>query len=178
MDGTLIGQYLGEYSDLVKTFLPDITLGVKDIDKFSDLYHLTSHELSHASHFSQAGKAYWNKYIEYVLKSYVSSSGRIYGIGTETNAGYCEVGEMWAYYMGYACSRDRYGDAATLTGTSYWFSPQIFLYLDERGLDRSRIFKSLTASVTNKDELQTYLESLYPEFDSIIEQAFDRYRSH
>ena len=175
VDGTIVGRYLGEYADLLKTFLPDITLGIKEIDDYASIYDLTCHELSHASHFSQVGKTYWNKYITYVLKSFVSSLGRIYGTGAEENAGYCEIGEMWAYYMDYVLSRDRYGDAATLRGTSYWFSPQIFLYMDERGLDRSKIFKALTSTVTSRDELQTQLETMYPEFDSIIEQAFDRY---
>lgn len=175
VDGTIIGQYLGEYATLAKMFMPDITLGVKDLTSYSSLYSLTCHELSHASHFAQVGKSYWNKYIEYVLKSYISSSGKIYGSGSEDNSGYCEIGEMWAYYMENALTKDRYGDSAQLNGTSYWFYPQIFQYLDERGLNRSKIFAALTSSVCSRADLQTQLESMYPEFDSIIEQAFDRY---
>lgn len=170
----LFAKYLGSYKDLLKVFLPDITLGLKGCDSYKSIYAAACHELAHASHFSQVGKDYWDKYIMFILSSY-ASSGQVYGTGTEDDAGYCEVGEMWGYYMENAMYRDRYGDDAPVRGSSHWFSPQIFLNLDERGLDRSKIFRALDSDVTTRESLQVKLQTLYPEYDSIIEQAFSRY---
>ena len=175
IDDTAVGQFLGEYSKYVKMFLPDITLGVKGVDEYSTLYAGTVHELAHASHFSQVGKEYWNRYVEYVLTSFVESGGRMYGVGSGTGAGHCEVGEMWGYYVQNRLYKERYGEDKTTFGTSYWFHPHVLLYLDERGLDRSGIFKALQPEVTSKNALQEKLGSLYPEYGVIINQAFDRY---
>lgn len=170
----LLDKYLGVYKELLKIFLPDITLGLRDCEDFRSIYASTCHELAHASHFTQVGKAYWDKFIVYILTSFVSSE-KVYGNGDEENAGYCEIGEMWAYYMENMLYRDRYGDESFARGTSYWFYPQIFMSLDEKGLDRSMIFKVLTAEVKNRDILKEKLLNEYPDFESYIEEAFSRY---
>ena len=175
VDETAIGEFLGEFSKYVKMFLPDITLGVKGVDEYSTLYSGTVHELAHASHFSQVGKQFWNKYVGYVIASFIESGGRMYGVGSGEGAGHCEVGEMWAYYVQNRLYKERYGEDKTTFGTSYWFHPHILLYLDERGLGRSGIFKALQPEVTSKNALQERLGSLYPEYGVIINQAFDRY---
>ena len=171
----LLDKYLGAYKDLLKVFLPDITLGLKDVDDYSSIYANVCHELAHASHFSQVGKTYWDKFIAFILGSYISSE-KVYGNGDEDNAGYCEVGEMWAYYIENMMYRERYGDESFARGTSYWFYPQIFMYLDERGLNRSMIFKVLTSDVKDRDTLKEKLLKEYPSFESYIEEAFDRYQ--
>ena len=75
-----------------------------------DIYSITCHELAHASHFMQVGKDWWDKFIIYILTSYVST-GETYGNGSGENAGYCAVGEMWAYYMQNRMFNDRYGES-------------------------------------------------------------------
>ena len=45
------------------------------------------------------GNDYWDKYIDYIITSFISSNMVMYGTGSEENHGYCEIGEMWAYYM-------------------------------------------------------------------------------
>ncbi len=175
VDETAIGEFLGEFSKYVKMFLPDITLGVKGVEEYSTIYSGTVHELAHASHFSQVGKQFWNKCVGYVIASFIESGGRMYGVGSGDGAGHCEVGEMWAYYVQNRLYKERYGEDKTTFGTSYWFHPHILLYLDERGLGRSGIFKALQPEVTSKNALQERLGSLYPEYGVIINQAFDRY---
>ena len=170
----LLNKYLGAYKELLKVFLPDITLGLKNVNDYSSIYAKVCHELAHASHFAQVGKSYWDKFIIFILTSYLNSE-KVYGNGDEDNAGYCEVGEMWGYYMENKMYRERYGDESFARGTSYWFSPQIFMYLDERGMDRSKIFAALTKEVNDRETLQSKLQTLYPEYDSIIEEAFSRY---
>ena len=175
VDDTAIGKFLGDFKNTVKMFLPDITLGVKDIEDFSTIYAGTVHELAHASHFAQVGKDYWNQYISYVLRSFVESGGRMYGSGAGDGSGHCEVGEMWGYYVQNRMYKERYGEDNHTFGTSYWFRPHVLLYLDERGLDRSSIFKALQPEVTERKLLKDKLNSLYPEYSTIIGQAFERY---
>lgn len=175
VESSLLSDFLGEYISLLEMFLPDITLGLKDSGSYADVYNLTIHEMAHASHFMQVGKAYWDPFIKFIMTSFVTSGFVTYGVGTENNHGYCEVGEMWAYYVQTQLFRERYPDTSLVFGTSFWFSPQIFLYLDDRGLNRFKIFNALTADITSKDKLQDKLLSLYPEMKSTINQAFGRY---
>ena len=175
IDGSLLDQFLGEFCSLVKMFLPDITLGMNGKDTYRQIYNATVHEFAHASHFMQVGTDFWNAYIKFIVKSFVTSGFVTYGTGTEENHGYCEVGEMWAYYVQTVMHRERYSDNEAVFGTSYWFSPQIFLYLDERGLSRYNIFAALTKDIVDKEILQDKLLSLYPSFKATINQGFGRY---
>lgn len=175
IDNSTLGKYLGTLSALLKVFLPDVTLGTREAQSYRDLYLETVHELSHASHFAKVGKGFWDRYIKYILNSFIASGFEAYGDGSVENFGYCEVGEMWAYYMQNKLCNERYGGAMSLYGTSYWFHPQILSYLDERGLSRSKLFKALDPDVTSRELLRDRLISLYPEKSTIISQAFERY---
>lgn len=175
IDNALVRSFLGEYASLIKIFLPDITLGVKGKEDYGTLYSETCHELAHASHFAQVGKKYWDKYIAYILSSYISSSGETYGTGTEDDAGYCEVGEMWGYFMQNSMYHDRYGGTMPNSGSSWWFHPQIFRYLEDRGLTKAQIFASLQSDIHSREELKKKLLLLYPEKSAVIAQVFERY---
>ena len=176
VDSGRIGDFLGEYSSLLKMFLPDITLGLKHCHNYAEIYSETVHELSHASHFVRAGKTFWEQYILYVLKSYVTSLGITYGTGLEAGAGYCEVGEMWGFFFGNLLFRERYGSGTPAEGLSLWFFPQILMYLEERGMEAGQIFSVLGPDVVGRDSFQEALSDNYPEYYSVINQAFDRYR--
>lgn len=175
MDHELIKQYLGDWAPIVKWFLPDVTIGYKNYEDYDSIYGTVVHELAHASHFEQVGKDWWDILIEYTLTSYVSSGLMTYGTGGEENAGYCEVAEMWAYYLSSKFYRMRYPRSSVMFGTSYWFYPQIFSYLDDRGLDHYKIFQSLVPAVTDRDKLKDKLLALYPDFKTNILLAFNRY---
>lgn len=176
IDNDLVKKYLGEYAGIIKTFLPDVTLGMKGRETYSEIYAEACHEMAHASHFAVAGSGFWDKFIYYILKSYVTNGGLVYGLGDGKYSGHCEVGEMWAYYVENAMFRDRYGADAPTWGLSFWFSPHTLLYLDERGLGRYDIFAALGADVDSSESLRDRLMELYPGFESIVEQAFARYR--
>lgn len=175
IDNSLIGKYLGLFASLIKAFLPDVTIGTKGSQTFKDLYLETIHELAHASHFAKVGTTFWDKYVKYVIQSFVFRGFEAYGDGTGEDAGYCEVGEMWAYYIQNKMHNERYGGAMPVAGSSFWFHPQIFSYLDERGISRGMIFKALDGDVITRDKLRTKLLSLYPEKSDIITQVFERY---
>ena len=174
IDESFIHDYLKDYTFLVKLFFPDITLGVKGLTRYSDIYSTAIHELSHASHYMEVGNTYWNIYIKYIINSFVSSGFVTYGVGTEENHGYCEVGEIWAYYVQSKLFRERYGIEKSF-GTSNWFTPQVLLTLDERGLNRYKIFQALLPTTTDMETFKKCLVSLYPEFKSAINQTFAMY---
>ena len=171
-----ISKFLGPFAGLIAFFAPDVTIGTKEMTDYRDVYRAVTHELAHCSHFSQVGTGYWDKYIEYILRSYISTGGMTYGDGTEQYAGYCEVGEMWAYYMESMMYKERYGGAVPQFGTSYWFSPQIFRYLDDRGFSKSDFLAAMQPDVTDIPSLQSRMCTLYPSKRTMIEQVFYRYR--
>jgi len=175
VESDMFRKFLGEFAPLVKFLLPDITIGTKDDESYADLYSSTCHELAHASHYTEVGREYWEKYISYILESYVVSGGVTYGDGTGANAGYCEVGEMWAYYLESMMYKDRYGGDFPTFGNSYWFKPQIFRYLDDRGMSCSDFFSVMDEDVVDKAGFEKALVSAFPARSAVISQAFDRY---
>lgn len=175
VENELISKYLGEYAILIKIFLPDITIGTKDKSSYASIYSSTVHELAHSSHYAQVGNTFWNPYIGYIVSSYLREGREAYGTGTLKDAGYCEVGEMWGYFMESVLYKDRYGGEVPAFGTSFWFYPQIFRYLYDRGMTCSEIYRALKSNVTGRDALMAELIRLYPERESIICQVFERY---
>lgn len=174
-DLNLIKKYLGDYGSIIRKFLPDITLGLKGAGSYQEIYSRTVHELAHASHFMHAGKSWWCDFIVNELTSFLSSDGTFYGVGTESGHGYCEVGEMWGYYMENEQMMSRYNLATASKGLSYWFCPQIFMYMSERGVGYNKICRALGPEVKDVAALKSKLLSLYPEQKSMIIQAFERY---
>lgn len=175
IDDGIAKKYLGEYTFLLKLFMPDIIIGVKDIYNYNQIYSSTIHELSHASHYMQTGREYWTKYSEFVIRSFVSSGFICYGTGLEDDFGYCEVGEMWSYYCQSKFYSERYG-GKLIFGANHWFHPQIFMYLDDRGLSWWKIFAALTSDIHEREKLKKKLISLYPQMKTTITQAFNRYQ--
>ncbi len=175
LQGGMMSEFLGRAASILSYFMPDITIGTKALSSYKRLYSTTCHELSHASHFSSVGTEYWNNYIFYIIDSFIRTGGMTYGEGEGKRAGYCEIGEMWAYYLESKMYKERYGGNFPTFGTSYWFYPQIFRYLDERGLGASDIFSVLDEKVDSKEELKNALMTTYPDKRSAIEQVFSRY---
>ena len=175
VDGSKLDKLLGEFTVLLKLFLPDILLGLKDHDTYASIYADAVHEFAHASHYMLAGKDYWNAYAGFVIKSFITSGFVTYGVGTEENHGYCEVGEMWAYFFQTVLYRERYGNKdVPQFGDSKWFRPEILLQLEEKGLDANRIFQVLGSDVTDRDMLRKKLTSYYREYKGSINEAFAR----
>ena len=175
LDGDSAAKFFKIVSAVVEFFGPDITIGSEKLLTYSQLYSTVVHELSHACHFSKVGTDYWNNYIYYIVKCGLSGLDT-YGTASTTGNGYCEVGEMWAYYMESKLYKSRYGSSdGNSFGTTYWFHPQIFTYLDERGIPASDILAALDSEVTSKEELKNRLIDLYPQKKTNINQVFNRY---
>lgn len=111
-----------------------------------------------------------------MIGSYISSGGMTYGDGTGMNAGYCEIGESWAYYMESKIYHERYGGSWPSFGTSFWFYPQIFRYLEDLGIPCWELFDALDPNVTSYEVLERNLIASHNDKTSAIELIFDRYR--
>jgi len=177
-----LNSFLNAFS--VTTMLSYIALVLPDVfilgnyNKTIDCYSVVFHELSHASHYAKAGSGYWLNYIQGIINNKINNNNPPYGNGNETKAGYIGVGEMWGNYFCYKCMNKStalgfsFGSVA-LTGTNYWFKPQIMKYLDETcGLSSSQIFECLTSDVTSHALLKSKLKTKYPNYVSCIESAF------
>ena len=176
IDKGKIGELLGDYAILLKLFLPDVALGLKSRNSFAEIYGEALHAFAHASHFMATGRDWWDHYARCLLTSYVTSGFSLYGTGAEEDHGYCEVSEMWAFYLQDALLRERYGDAAPAPGgETLWFHPQILRELGAAGLDYPRIFQVLGTDVTDKEMFRKKLVSYCPEFKSAINEAFAKY---
>lgn len=175
LKGTFFEDLLGEYRILVQLFAPDITLGISGKETYGEIAREAVHELAHASHFQQVGLSYWNSYVEFILKTFISSGGVTYGAGNEEGHGFCEVGEMWAYYYENRWWQERYPNIQFEAASSYWFRPVIFMELDKLGIDRYMLFSALTAEVSSRDALKRRLIDLYPSFKGEINRLFTLY---
>jgi len=158
---------------VVRFFGPDITLGTQNLTSYDQIFATVVHEMAHASHFSKAGLDYWNNYITYIVSCALEGQD-VYGDGTLKLAGYCCLGEMWAYYMQNKLYKDRYGRNPA-AGNEFWFHPQILTALQDRGLSVYQIFAPFTPVVTDKKKLQDEYLALYPSKRSVINQIFNRY---
>lgn len=174
LDKELFSSFLGTATDLIRIFMPDITLGLAGCQDYSSIYATTCHELAHASHYQNTGSSFWNNYIFYILKSAVME-GQMYGTGESDNAGYCEVGEMWAYYMEDLLYEERYGETNPTSMRSYWFNPDILRTLSDRGINRGMIMLALDSKAKDKESLMENLLALYPDSKVLIEQTFNEY---
>lgn len=168
-------SFLGKFVPLLKFFMPDVTIGTEGSTEYRQIYSSVIHELAHASHYAKVGNPYWNQYIWYIVESYIRTGGDTYGDGTLDKAGYCEIGEMWAYFIEGMMYQERYGGSTPTFGTSHWFYPQILRNLKERSFTAEMIFLALDDTVTSRQALKEALIKAYPLRRLIIEQVFNRY---
>lgn len=174
LDNSLLVSYLSYWLALIKIFLPDVTIGTQEQD-YADIYRRVVHELAHTSHYAQAGNGYWSPYVDYVIRSFLTEGGEAYGSGQGDGAGYCELGECWAYFMEESLFKDRYGGVIRQYGNAFWFRPDIFTSLYEHGLSRADLYRGMKESVTGLDDYREELIQLYPDRESTISQIFQRY---
>lgn len=175
IDNAAIAAFLTYYAIIVKLAAPDVVISTKDQESFSQIYDLVCHELAHSCHYAQVGNAWWDKYIWFIVREFAGAGETSYGTGDEDDAGYVELGEMWAYFLESKMHKDRYGGTTPAYGTSWWFYPQIFRYLDDRGVTASDICAALTEDVKDRAGLEARLTALYPSKKALIEQVFTRY---
>jgi len=175
MDNYLLQKYLGVWLGLIQIFLPDVTIGTSGQLNYPAIFSAVNHELAHASHFAKVGNDFWSPYINYVIHSFITAGGQMYGLGTGDGASQCEVGEMWGYFMQATLVRDRYKGAIETFGNSFWFKPDIFTYLYERGMTRGEIYRALSPAAVDIASLKEELIKVAPGLTEEIMATFYRY---
>ena len=175
MDNYLLQRYLGVWLGLIQIFLPDITIGTSGQMNYQSIFSAVSHELAHSSHFAKVGNDFWSPYIHYVIQSYVTGGGQVYGSGSGDGASQCEIGEMWGYFMQATLVKDRYKGAIETFGNSFWFKPDILTYLYERGMTRGEIYRALSPAAVDIESLKKELVKVAPGLEKDIMETFSRY---
>ncbi|MBQ8703985.1 MAG: hypothetical protein IJ524_06385 [Bacteroidales bacterium] len=148
---------------VVSMGLPDITIGMSSavVDKspnhgYLEHYHVVWHELTHASHFRQAGELVWGPYINYI----VTHNG--YGDGSETSVGrnICGLGESWAY----ANESIKAGCNPSELTNGWFFSGCVGIYnlLNNGILTRKQMYDCLTSDVKSISAFKAKLINKYP----------------
>ena len=165
-----------EYQALMKLCQGDIVLGHSGAETYADVYARALHIFAHAGHFTRVDKDWWWTYFEYCLRSFVSSGfENSYGVPGDAGCEYAEIAEMYAYYCQSELMKRRYPGSYGLAGTEYWFCPQILMYLDDRGLGIEELAPLFTSDVVSTEVLHDKLLSYYPQFKTVINEAFARY---
>ncbi len=174
LDGKLVSKYVGKFTAIVRIFAPDITIGSKGKNgDYAELYMTTIHEMAHATHFAKTGTDYWKRFATYILTSFIST-GDCYGTGKGEYAGYCEVGEMWAYHIENMMYKERYGGTSS-SGHSYWFKPQILGELEAGGVRRADICAALGTDAVDVKIFRESLIEASPGKKALIGKVFDKY---
>lgn len=164
------------YGALIKLVEPDVLLGLKDCNTYSEVYAKALHVFAHGGHFSQTGKDWWWNYLKYAASSLIANTlTSTYGSADNDWSDWGEVAETYAFYCQSVLYRRHYGEAEDLFGTAEWFSPQFLMYLDDRGLGLEKLAPMFTEDVTDMGILKEKLLSYYPPFKSVINEAYARY---
>lgn len=150
--------------------LPDLTVGTAycnrqgyDGSRYRIMYKATWHELTHASHYSQAGDDVWAKYIDYIVKYGAYGTGVVRSEEDREGMNICDLGESWAYsnerylqILKFNQNRDTLGDE--------WFAAHyisIFNILNQGVLTRKQMFDCLTPDVKSYADFANALISTY-----------------
>lgn len=154
---------------ILQYFMPDITIGSRGAN-YGDIYRKVTHELSHASHFMQAGSEFWNDYINYIVNNWG------YGDGTDTNYELCAVGEMYAFAVSELLLDEKYKLKKTYYSggpSQQWLKPQIFWNLVKKNiLTYKEIFDCLQSSVRTYRDLLEVMYAMYPLKATFIRNIF------
>lgn len=165
-----------EIGMIIKLVQQDVLLGLSGLESYQDVYAKALHVFAHAGHFSRTDKDWWWNYLQYVAKSLaVSTLQDGYGSRGDTGFEYAEIAEMYAFFCENVLLRRRYADMALIDGTTYWFFPQLLMYLEERGLGLEQLAAVFTSDVSDMETLRAKLLSYYPQFKTVITEAYARY---
>ena len=174
---------------LLEMIRPDITICNVDNDNEQSLYRKVSHELAHATHFTQLGSndiarsLWWSYVFNYevacILLSLFDDPYEHPSVPREERAG---ITEMWAHAVGYICKYEHrqrnvanYRDGSNGIYDEYWFAPEILLDLYERGMTLKQISDCMTEDVITFEDFRETLIVHNSTYASRINYLFDNY---
>lgn len=166
-----------ECAMIIKVVQPDMLLGMDGTESYRDVYGRAIHAFAHAGHFARTDKEWWWSYLQASAMSMATSLlANPYGDRGDTGFEYVEIAEMYAFYCQNVLMQRRYPSITDYAGTTYWFAPQLLMYLDERGLGLEKLAPIFTSDVTDLETLRAKLLSYYPHFKTVINEAYARYQ--
>lgn len=173
-------EVLGLYTIIAKIVQPDIYYGIDGCSSYNEAYQRALKAFAQAGHFAQVGMYWWQEYVisevgETAMMTFaellgsIGSSNGNGGVGSyadivHTYSNYCTT---VLYQRHYTSSRDVMGERL--------YSPQMLMYLDERGLGLEKLAPMFTSDVISYDVLKQKMLSYYPQFKNTILEAFARY---
>ncbi len=165
-----------EITMLIKIIQQDVLLGLSGEESYQDVYRRALRVFAQAGHFNRTDKDWWWTYLQFVVKALVQSTLQD-GFGSRGDTGYeyAEIANTYAFYCENALCRSRYPGFTDFDGTTSWFFPQILMYLDDRGLGLDKLSPMFTSDVTDMETLRSKLLSYYPQFKTVINEAYARY---
>jgi hypothetical protein len=123
--------------NILTGLLPDMTMRVPAVSEppfyCERLAQIAHHELSHGSHYMQAGQGFWYALITASVFA-DGVQGNPYGNGTANMAGYLAVAESWAEFLGTNFAIRRYPNGVkreTSLGIGAIYQPMAFLREEE-----------------------------------------------
>lgn len=171
---------LGIYTIVAKLVQPDVFLGMHECASYNDAYARALLAFAQAGHYSRVGKEWWHQYVMSSIGDTVMKTlGEFLGsIGTSLGSGgagaHVDIVHTYSNYCQTILYRRNYPDSKEVFGDEI-YSPQMLLYLDERGLGLEQIAPLFTSDVTSYGVLKQKLLSYYPQFKNVIVEAFARY---
>lgn len=167
---------LGVYTIIAKTVQADAYIGMGGFSSYNDVYKRALLVFAHGGHFSRVGKEWWQHYVLSSLGSLVGTLATdLIGITLPEEMAYVKLANMYASYCQAVLYRRNYPDSPDSFFSSSDYSPQLLLFLDERGLGLEQIAPLFTTEVADIDMLKLKMLSYYPEFKTVINEAFARY---
>ena len=173
-------EALGEITIIAKIAQPDVYLGLEGCGSYQEAYGRALLVFAQAGLFGRVGKSWWHEYIVSAVGSGVMDSfaellssigGSKGGKGTYVDivhyfSNYCRTVLYRRHYPG---SQDIFGDRM--------YTPQLFMYLDERGLGLESVAQLFSSDVCDMGTLKEKMLSYYPQFKTVILEAFERYEN-
>lgn len=160
--------------------LPDLTIGTaycRDYDYVGNCYRIiykaTWHELTHASHFSQAGKDVWAKFIDYIAGYGAYGTGEVRKDEDLQGMNICGLGESWAYANDRYRQKELFGRNYNSVSYLEWFYDyyiSIFNVLDQGVLTREQMFECLLPDVRSYNDFYEALILKYPDVGNKLEE--------
>lgn len=173
-----VGVEFSFLSWFVLAALPDVTIGTfstinNKMKTYVSIYNTVWHELTHSSHFAQAGEVVWGRYINYIV---THCTDGIYGDGTAETKGkdICELGESWANAFERYSSYLKFGFDNS-SGWDQWFDHNIdciYSLMSNNILSPKEIYSCLTKDVKSVEDLKQKLLEKYEDRTERIKAYF------
>ena len=165
---------------IIQLVMPDIFILLPYDKNRRKIYETVYHECAHASHYSQVGNTYWQKFVSRIIDNSIlyalNPNVDSYGTGSEPDAGYIGVGEIWGNYFGARCMFQRFGDNGNFLSDYSWFKPGFLMDLHVQGnLYDQQLFGCFSSNINSIIKLRDELLWRFPDRTALINARYNYY---